>query len=61
MAKKSYKNKKLRNERLSRMIIKRFGEPNDLIGVIELLLGEKSNYITGQDFVVDGGWVIKGL
>lgn len=61
MAKKSYKNKKLRNERLSRMIIKRFGESNDLIGVIDLLLGEKSNYITGQDFVVDGGWVIKGL
>ena len=61
MAKKSYINKTERKKRLNRMIIKRFGTHTDLIGLIELLIGEKSSYITGQDFIVDGGWIAKGL
>jgi NAD(P)-dependent dehydrogenase (short-subunit alcohol dehydrogenase family) len=61
MSKASYKSKKKNKERLKRMIIKRWGTPNDLYGIIEYLSSNKSSYVTGQDFVIDGGWTVKGL
>ena len=57
----SYLDYKKSKERLSRTINKRWGFPKDLIGIVELLISEKSSYINGQDFVVDGGWLSKGL
>lgn len=33
----------------------RLGQPEDLLGVLELLCSDASSYITGQTFVVDGG------
>lgn len=38
----------------------RYGNPNDLCGVVDLLLGRGSDYITGQTIVVDGGWLAGG-
>ena len=43
------------------MIISRWGEPKDLFGLVEYLISKLASYITGQDFVVDGGWLAKGL
>ena len=43
------------------MIIKRFGTHQDIVGILELLINETSGYITGQDIIVDGGWLAKGL
>ena len=61
MTTKSY-NKKVENKkRLSRMVIKRWGKPEDIVGIVEYLISSKSSYVTGQDFVVDGGWLSKGL
>ena len=61
MTEKSY-NKKIENKkRLSRMLIKRWGTPEDIVGLVEYLISNKSSYVTGQDFVVDGGWLAKGL
>ena len=57
----SFQNSNEKKKRLDRMIIKRWGKPEDLFGVVELLISKKSQYITGQDFVVDGGWTVKGL
>ena len=57
----SYKDIKESKKRISRTISNRWGKPTDLIGIIELLSSEKSSYINGQDFVVDGGWISKGL
>lgn len=61
MSKASYKSKKKNKERLKRMIIKRWGSPRDLYGAIEYLSSDKSSYVTGQDIVIDGGWIVKGL
>jgi NAD(P)-dependent dehydrogenase (short-subunit alcohol dehydrogenase family) len=47
--------------RLNRMMIKRFGEPEDLIGPAIFLASDASGYVTGIDLVVDGGWTAMGL
>lgn len=57
----SYLNEELNLERLSRMIIKRWGEPQDLIGAALFLSSKASSYVTGANIVVDGGWTAKGL
>mgnify|MGYP006159390219 FL=1 len=61
MSEKSFKDIKKRKERMSRMIIKRWGEASDIFGAIEYLISDKSSYLTGQDLIIDGGWVSKGL
>jgi 3-oxoacyl-[acyl-carrier protein] reductase len=33
----------------------RFARPEETAGLIEFLLSEKANYITGQNIAVDGG------
>ena len=60
MSIKSFENSKKKNIKL-RTILGRWGEPKDLYGLVEFLISKKSSYITGQDFVVDGGWLAKGL
>jgi NAD(P)-dependent dehydrogenase (short-subunit alcohol dehydrogenase family) len=37
----------------------RVGEPEDITGMVEYLLSEKSGFITGQNFVIDGGMTKK--
>lgn len=61
MTKGSYENPERNAERVSRMLIKRWGEPNDLVAPVIFLLSEGSSYITGIDLHVDGGWMINGL
>jgi len=43
------------NAIISRSAIKRLGEPDDLRGLLLLLVSDASAYITGQTFYVDGG------
>lgn len=38
--------------------LKRIGTPSDLDGLILLLSSNSSNFITGQNIAVDGGWTI---
>ena len=57
----SYLNEELNLERLRRMIIKRWGEPQDLIGAALFLSSKAASYVTGANIVVDGGWTAKGL
>ena len=58
---KNYKLETRRKKINSRMIISRWGEPKDLFGLVEYLMSKKADYITGQDFVIDGGWLAKGI
>ncbi len=61
MTSKSYNNKLLKAERDKRMILNRWGNPEDIANAVVFLLSNKSSYITGIDLVVDGGWMAKGL
>jgi len=38
--------------------LKRMCNPEDISGIIAFLLSDKSQYITGQNIAVDGGWTI---
>ncbi|WP_435152487.1 SDR family oxidoreductase [Candidatus Pelagibacter bacterium nBUS_44] len=61
MTSKSFNNKFQFQKRTKRTILRRWGDPKDLFGIVEFLISKNSSYITGQDFVVDGGWLAKGL
>ena len=53
--KKINKNKKKTFKMINNTVgLKRFCKPEDVINVINFLASEKSNYITGADFKVDG-------
>lgn len=61
MTNTSYNDPQMYQARLSHMMIKRWGEPADLAGICVFLASSASEYITGQDIYVDGGWTAKGL
>ena len=44
-----------------RTILNKWAEPKDIIGITEYLINKKSKYVTGQDFIIDGGWLARGL
>ncbi len=50
-----------RAQRSSRTLLGRWGEPDDLAGLVIYLASSASGYVTGQDFYIDGGWLAKGL
>ena len=57
----SWKDPQKRIERKNRTVLGRWGTPEDLVGMIVYLSSDSSSYVTGQDFLIDGGWSIKGL
>ncbi len=50
---------KLLQARAAEMPLKRVGEPEDVCGLVSYLVSDKSNWITGQCFVVDGGAMLR--
>jgi NAD(P)-dependent dehydrogenase (short-subunit alcohol dehydrogenase family) len=61
MTNESFKNKDKSNERLSRMIIKRWGQVDDIVGAAIFLASKSSSYMTGSSIIIDGGWTVNGL
>lgn len=61
MTRKSWLNPRLRKARTSRTMLNRWGEKEDIVGPCIFLASDASNYITGHDLYVDGGWLANGL
>lgn len=61
MTDNSFNNKEKSNKRLSRMILKRWGQVDDISGAAIFLASDSSSYITGSNIIIDGGWTANGL
>jgi NAD(P)-dependent dehydrogenase (short-subunit alcohol dehydrogenase family) len=61
MTRKSFNIKSQRNERINRMMIKRWGNVEDISGAAIFLASNASSYVTGIDLIIDGGWTAKGI
>ena len=48
--------KKFKKQYLSKISLKKMNKPLDIINLVDFLISEKSNNISGQNFLVDGGW-----
>lgn len=51
--------KKLRKKDHDQHLVKRVGRPADIAGMCLYLSSESAGFITGQDFVIDGGMSVK--
>ncbi len=49
-------NKKFEENYIKKSLIKRLGNPNDISGAVAYLASDASNYVTGTNLLVDGGW-----
>ena len=57
----SYSDQVKRDKIADKTMLNRWGMPEDLIGACLFLMSDASEYVTGTDIVVDGGWLAKGL
>jgi dehydrogenase/reductase SDR family member 4 len=56
-----WKDETQRSDALEDQPIARIGQPGDVAEMALLLASDKGSYITGQTFVVDGGFLLPGL
>jgi len=57
MTKSTVQNENAMKASLSRIPLKRAGKPEEIANMVVFLASNKSNYITGANFIVDGGYL----
>jgi len=57
----SYNDPEMRKKRTDRLMIERYGEPEEVVGMAIYLASDASSFVTGQDFYIDGGFLSKGV
>ncbi|WVN42123.1 SDR family oxidoreductase [beta proteobacterium MWH-UniP1] len=57
----SYNTPELNDARKRHMLLGRWGKPEDVANAVSFFCSEQSNYITGVNLPVDGGWMACGL
>ena len=61
MTKKSFNTKSELKKRVDRMMIKNYGEPEDVASTVLFLASTLAKYINASEIVVDGGLLKKGI
>jgi NAD(P)-dependent dehydrogenase (short-subunit alcohol dehydrogenase family) len=61
MTKKSFKNSQQRKVRTSRIMLEKYGETLDVANAVIFLASDNSRYINGEEIVIDGGLIKKGI
>lgn len=49
----------MKNQTVSAIPWARMGKPEDIANMVTFLASDKADYITGQTFIVDGGWTLR--
>ncbi|MDD5146102.1 MAG: SDR family NAD(P)-dependent oxidoreductase [Candidatus Pacebacteria bacterium] len=52
-------NEEVQKQTISMIPLARMGKPEDIANAVVFLASDKSNYITGQTIIVDGGWTLR--
>lgn len=50
----------LRRWHEDQLLVRRIGSPEDVVNAALFLLSDEAAYVTGQNLVVDGGWIASG-
>lgn len=61
MTQRSYDDPAMNASRQRHMLLKRWGQPEDVANAVAFLCSTESGYITGINLPVDGGWSVCGL
>ncbi len=49
------------NALASHSLLRRNGVPDDISGTVAWLLSDDASYVTGQEIMVDGGFIMGGM
>jgi NAD(P)-dependent dehydrogenase (short-subunit alcohol dehydrogenase family) len=61
MTERSFNDPEMNAARRRHMLLKRWGQPEDVANAVAFLCSAESSYITGVNLPVDGGWTACGL
>ena len=61
MTETSFHNPELNEARKRHMLLRRWGQPQDVANAVSFICSDKASYITGINLSVDGGWLACGL